>query len=675
MWFALQVIHKFGNPPLVIATDRRQLDTQIHDTFGAVGFPDPLNADDAKELAKFLENPKGKTIMTTIQKFGEISAKTDERVVVLVDEAHRTQFGKDANAMSNALPNGIFFGFTGTPIDKEDKSTFRVFGKMLDQYGFEESKADGATLPIRYVGKMPRLFVEGEESIDDLFERIIGSDPNITEDVKVRLKKEYVTKGALSEAPSRIKKIAYDLFKHYTENIEPNGYKAMIVAPSREAAVIYQNHLEFLKAPKSKIVMDLRIGEKGKDGKSWDDYYMTDKQKRQFEDSFITPSDETKIVIVVDMLLVGFDAPIVQVMYLDKGIREHNLLQAIARVNRPYDAPKDHGLIVDYCGITKEIQKAFEIFNEKDIKGALEPDDNQLEILDQRYKNAMAYFSETDIKNDEEITEHFEAADIRDKFEDDFKALAKQINALMYKKETTKYMEGFGDLCNARNAIRNVYADRRRAGLSVFAPRIQKLIDDAIRARKPTEIVPDKEITYENFLAYAARFKSPRARTAVIKNRAMQVIRELAPNNPAYYEKLWERLEKLIKEEEERRKNNAKFYDPEIENKYTQLYKEMLSEENERKKVFGDYEAVPFEFTIYGELLQLNDDHELAIKATKEIFSKIKTEKEIVGWKTKTSVEKNLNANIYDILTTNNYPEDKIGDITEKLITMARNQL
>ena len=188
-WVAKKAI-RFGNLPLVIVTDRRQLDKQIHDTFSSSGFPDPLKAKHSRELSGFIKSPKGKVLMTTIQKFEEITDTTDEKIIVLVDEAHRSQYGTSAGAMDKAMPNGIYFGFTGTPIDKKDRSTYRVFGDLIDMYGYEESKADGATIPIKHIGRLPQLFLEGEESIDVLCYRIIGSEPNMTPELKEKLKKQ-----------------------------------------------------------------------------------------------------------------------------------------------------------------------------------------------------------------------------------------------------------------------------------------------------------------------------------------------------------------------------------------------------------------------------------------------------------------------------------------------------
>ena len=247
-WVAKQAI-QYGNLPLVIITDRRQLDKQIHTTFSEVGFPNPIKADKSSDLADFIKSPKGKTLMTTIQKFEEITDSTNEKIIVLVDEAHRSQYGTGAGAMDKAMPNGIYFGFSGTPIDKKDRSTYKVFGDLIDKYGFEESKADGATIPIKYVGRLPNLFVEGDESIDALFDRIIGTEPDMTPELKEQLKREYITKAKIAESPQRIKKIALDIVEHFTNNILENGYKAMIVASSREAAVLYKQELDLLKSP------------------------------------------------------------------------------------------------------------------------------------------------------------------------------------------------------------------------------------------------------------------------------------------------------------------------------------------------------------------------------------------------------------------------------------------
>ena len=320
------------------------------------------------------------------------------------------------------------------------------------------------------------------------------------------------------------------------------------------------------------------------------------------------------------MLLVGYDVPVVQVLYLDKGLREHTLLQAIARVNRPYDPVKDYGLIVDYNGITKELQKALAIFEKEDIKGALEPIEKELEELKQRHLEAMSFFKDmSDREDNSAIIEKFEPINVRDEFEYAFKTFSKSLDAILPKKEAEPYIEDFKYLGRKRYAIRNWYGGVGQS-LREYGKKVQQLIDDHIRSLNVSELVDNREITYDNFLSYAAKFKSERARTALIKNKARQIIRELSPNNPAYYEKLRERLEKIIQEEEERRKENADYFN---EAKYKDIYTEALNEDEERKNLGF---STKFEFAVYGEIQPLKNDKEASKNITRLVFETIKEE-------------------------------------------------
>jgi len=663
LWFATQLMFKFGNPPILIVTDRKQLDEQIQKTFKQCGFPDPIRAGSIRHLGQLLSNPQAKTIMTTIQKFGtkgnRSDVHTDAKVIALVDEAHRTQYKFNAEAMRAAMPNAVFFAFTGTPIDKKNKSTYRVFGPMLDKYGFEESKADGATLPIMYEDRMPELFVEGGDTIDQIFERVFA---DLDEKTKTRLKKQYVTKEKIAEAPARIRKICLDLVDHYTKRIKPNGYKAMIVASSREAAVTYKRELDKLNAPPSKIIMTSQLGEKGKDGTSWDEYYLSPAQREQESEKFKDSDDPTKILVVVDMLLVGYDVPIAQVLYLDKGLREHNLLQAIARVNRPYDETKTYGLIVDYSGITKELQKALAIFEEEDIKGALEPSDKELEDLKQRHLNAMGHLQDIDRSNDSAIIAKFEPVDKRDEFEYDFKEFARALDAILPGKEADPYIADFKYLSKVRQMIRTYYEG---VGVSLrgYGKKVQQLIDDHIRSLGISELINPREITYDNFMSYATKFKDERAKAALVRSKARQVIEEFSSDNPTYYEKLRERLEKIIEAEKHRRVELAEYF---------AIIKDALNEQEERKKL-GFSEK--FEFATYGELLAVKNDKESCKKTATSIYSQIKPETQILGWKSKTGSEKKISINIYDALQDNGFPENKVDELVRKILELAKRLL
>ena len=665
LWLATQLMYKFDNPPILIVTDRKQLDEQIHTTFRECGFPEPEKARSTKHLEQLLKNPKGKTIMTTIQKFGTANnhIHTDEKVITLIDEGHRTQYKFNAEAMRAAMPNAIFFTFTGTPIDKKSKSTYKVFGPLLDRYTFEESKEDGATLRILYEDRLPQVFVEGEDTIDQIFERVFAE---LHKDTKHALKKQYVTKEKISEAPARIRKICLDLIEHYSNKIQPNGYKAMLVATSREAAVTYKKELDKLSAPISKIIMTSHLGEKGKDGSNWDEFYLTSEQREVESERFKDPDNPTKILIVVDMLLVGYDVPIVQAMYLDKGLREHTLLQAIARVNRPYDKAKTYGLIVDYSGITKELQKALAMFDEEDIKGALEPAEKELQELKLRHAEAVGFFSNIDREDDDAIIKKFEVANVREDFEYAFKMFSKALDIILPEKEAEPYIPDFKYLSRKRRMIRNLY-ESPGTSLKVDGRKVQQLIDDHVRSLNVSELIKSREVTDENFLVDILKFKSDRARTALVKNRAKLVIKELASHNPVYYERLRERLEKIIREEEQRRKQNANYF-----NNYKEILQEALEEDKERKKLgFSNL----FEFAVYEELLEVFKDKKIAMGATRKVSSIVNDEIQIVGWKTKTSSDKKMSIAIYDILNENKIPEAKVDGLTSQIIELAKRNL
>ncbi|MGI0066681.1 MAG: type I restriction enzyme endonuclease domain-containing protein, partial [Nitrosotalea sp.] len=290
-----------------------------------------------------------------------------------------------------------------------------------------------------------------------------------------------------------------------------------------------------------------------------------------------------------------------------------------------------------------------------------------------RHANAISYFKTIDKNNIEQIIEKFEPVDLRDKFDYDFKMFSKALDAVMPGKEADPYIEDFRFVSKARQVIRTYY-EGVKPSTRPYAGKIQKLIDEHIRSLHISELVNPMEITYENFLAFVkGKFKSPRAKTALIKNKTIQVIEEFKSNNPVYYEKLRERLEKIIQEEEQRRKKDSTYFTaPE---KYEEIYNEAIHEEEERKKVFGDYQATPFEFSLYSQLFEENKNREESIKLTKEIFYQILPETKIVDWKNKTTSERKLTEIIYDNLSKKGLAEDKIMDTTEKIIALAKNRL
>ena len=674
LWFATQMMYKLGNPPILIVTDRRQLDKQIHDTFKQCGFPDPIKAESGRHLSELLKNPRGRTIMTIINKFGTPTKSfTDERVICLVDEAHRTQYRMNAAQMRIAMPNAIFFAFTGTPIAKNEQlNTYRVFGDLLDKYGFKESQDDGSTLPIIYEGRMSQLYVEGVDTIEATFERVF-SDLDLS--LKNTLKERYVTKAHIAEAPERIKRIASDLVNHYAQHVEPNGYKAMLVAPSREAAVTYKKMMDSIGGPDSKIIMTSEPGEMGKDGESWDKYHLTPEQRNRESEKFKSPDDPTKILIVVDMLLVGYDAPICQVLYLDRGIREHNLLQAIARVNRPYNNAKENGHVVDYSGVMMDVKKALEEFDPKDTRHALTPLSEILAILKKAHVQVMSLFDAIDITDNDQVLERFDSVHSRDLLEKRFRMFSSALNSVLPEIEAESYLDDFKAVSVARQVVRTFYGDT--GNTLQYAKKIQKIIDEHIRATRVSILVDPTKITHENFLTTVSnQSKSRRAQAAMIRNKARQVIEEMMPKNPAYYEELYDRLQRLICDEEERRKKNADYFtNPET---YEEIYCEVLSEENARKKTFGRYNATQFEFSLYSRLNEVLD-RKVALDLSKTIFEKIKPLTEIVDYKQKPSVQKEIKRIVYESLTNqtgkNQISDEQINSMMDETVMLVGNVL
>ena len=665
VWFATQLLFKFDNPPIVIITDRKQLDRQIHGTFKSCGFPDPIKAKNTKHLEDLLAHPKGKTIISTVQKFGTPGAgiHTDEQVIVLVDEAHRTEYGWNAVHMRASMPNAVFFAFSGTPIDKKSRSTFEYFGPLVDKYSFEESKNDGVTLRVKHVGKMVNLFIEGGDSIDEIFNRVFS---HLSSDARAQIKKKYANKSDIAEAPNRIREICKDLVKHYTTHIEPNGYKAMVVATSREAAVTYKKELDKIGAPKSKIIMTSDPDETGKDGVSWREYFLPPEEREREAERFKDPQDPTKILIVVDMLLVGYDVPILQVMYLDKGLKEHALLQAMARVNRLYDSTKTYGLLVDYIGISKNLQKALDLFEEDDIQGAFDTLDADIVELESRHKELMSIVEELKDKDNSEIITTFESPDSQEKLEYAFKTFAKALDEVLPRKEAEPYRNDFKFACKVRAMVR-AYLKADQPQLKEYGKKVQQLIDDYVNATGVSVLMNPKEITYENFLAHAAKFKDS-ARTALVKTKAMQVIREQAANNPGYYAKLREKIEKLIIEEKERRLENANYF-----NLYSQVYQEAIDGQKITEEQTGIKDD--FERTVFYLLEPESDDGMLCKELAKIITKEVKKEAEILDWRDKLTANDNIELAVYDNLPQDKFSKEVREKLSKEILKLARYKL
>lgn len=438
MVFAAQKLRlhpELKSPTVLIVVDRIDLDTQITATFNAADVPNIETADTRQKLHRMLESGMRKIIITTIHKFGEAGGLLNDRdnIIVMVDEAHRTQEGDLGLQMRTALPNAFFFGLTGTPIAKRDRNTFATFGHeddeggYLSKYSFEESMRDRATLPLHFEPRLIELHIDSE-AIDREVEEI--SD-GLTDEEMYELTKRAAKMPHLIRTPEKIREIAEDIVEHYRSNVEPNGFKAMVVAYDRMSCVEYKKAFdEIIPEEYTDIVMTVPPSDPDDIKRK---YSRSRDEEEKLLDRFRDPRDPLKILIVTSKLLTGFDAPILQTMYLDKVLRDHTLLQAVCRTNRPYPN-KTYGLIVDYIGVFDEIAKTL-TYDDEGIRQSIKNISALKEQIHGAMEKCLAYFpnidrSKTGYDGLIEAQECLPDNETRDAFAADFSVLTRLWEAI-----------------------------------------------------------------------------------------------------------------------------------------------------------------------------------------------------------------------------------------------------
>ena len=399
MVFAAQKLRmhpRLGNPTVIIVVDRIDLDTQITATFNASDVANMVGVATRQELQMLLGQDVRKVLITTIHKFAEAGGKLNERpnIIVMVDEAHRTQEGDLGRMMREALPNAFLFGLTGTPINRTDRNTYWAFGADEDEkgymsrYSFQESIRDKATLPLHFEAPGVKLKID-KEAIDEAYRQITG---NLSEQDRDDLAKRAAKMAVLVKNPERVRAVVNHIVRHFQTKVEPNGFKAQVVVFDRECCVLYKTVMDELIAPEaSAIVMTTAQG----DPPEWRQHVRDKDAEEKLLDRFRDPADPLQFVIVTSKLLTGFDAPILQVMYLDKPMKDQNLLQAICRTNRTFGQEKTHGLIVDYIGIFDDVARALD-FDEKAVQQVVSNIDELRKALPLQMQKCLALFPGVD---------------------------------------------------------------------------------------------------------------------------------------------------------------------------------------------------------------------------------------------------------------------------------------
>lgn len=529
---------------VVLLTDRTQLDDQIKETASSVGYTinDPSNID---KLKKELRTNTSEIVSCMIHKFQERDylasfpeLNTSDKILILTDEAHRSQYTKLGANLDRALPNATRIAFTGTPIAR----TENTFGDYIDKYTMRQAIKDGVTLEIVYEGKTHDATVEDQTGADIMFQDVF-KDYNVAEQIEIL---GYGTRRAYLESQETINDKAKDMLKHYAKQVFPNGYKAQVVCVSMEAAHRYRLAFD---AAKQELLEELKTGsdfkisaeqlEKLETAVIISDVshneiphlkeYADSKGRKLAIAGFKLPFGKTELIdgneeqtangnigilIVVDMLLTGFDAPIEQVIYLDKVIINHNLLQAIARVNRVYDDSKEVGFVVDYVGMGNHMKKALDAYWEKEqeeITGCLKDNAELFAELKAAHEGLNKVFAEhglTAYSDPDDIFNLFYDEDLRHAFTEAFTKFSRALDNVFPRKEALDYLKDFNRFAEINTLASQHFIDRRMSMIGVSA-KLRKVTDEFLKSKglttkiEPISILDDK--FFENVKQVNAR--------------------------------------------------------------------------------------------------------------------------------------------------------------------------
>ena len=679
---------KLKNPLLVFVTDRVDLASQLNETFNACGFQNAIQPKNASELQNLIKIGQGVTIFTTIQKFRVSEVETDsevehsgtkffpilnesENIFVLVDEAHRSNYKIFAMRMRKSMPNAFYLAYTGTPLARTEKNekitvgkgkTVRKFGSFIDTYGLRQSIADGSTVQILYKNRMPEMLVEGY-SLDEIYERIFADK---TSKEREAIKKRYITKEAVLSADDVVRKKALDILKHYEEYVKPNGFKAQIVTSTREAAVKYKKFLDKLHAPESVVIISAN--------RLYDDElediapFVTNKtEQKKYIERFKRDDDPLSLLIVCDMLITGFDAPIEQVMYLDKSLREHNLLQAIARVNRRYKN-KWHGLIVDYFGISLKLEEALEIFYAKDVEGVMLPIDSELPRLEEYHRAVMQVLNGLDQSDVEAIVLAFEDEQKRAELQSAFRLFAQSLDIILPDPRAERYITDLKLLVKIIRALRVRYRDEQ-LNIAGCGEKIKEIINDHIRTAGIIELVKPISIFSKNFQEQLDQFKNPKSSASEITHAIKHEINIRGEEDPEFYMGLKDQLEIIIEMYREQRIDLAE---------KIKMLKSLAKDIKTHSAIAEQMGLNPAELALFNickremKKLGIGEDQEI-FKATHEILDGIEPWVNIVDWKRKSDIRRQMRVEIKKVLKTKNesYTRKELDEIAHEIVKLA----
>ena len=687
------------NPTIVILTDRNDLDDQLFGTFGnCVGLlrQTPVQARNRDHIKELLKVSGGGVIFTTIQKFspeeGNVYDTLSERtnIVVVADEAHRSQYGfkgrlvelevgseiryGNAKYMRDALPNASYIGFTGTPIEKEDKSTPAVFGNYIDVYDIKQAVDDGATVPISYEARLVKIKLNDKANAE--IDELVGEISNTTEDQLENSKRKNATINAIVGHPDRLKDVATDVVTHFEARQEGLEGKAMIVGMTRQICVDLYAQIITLRPDwhsddLDKGMLKLIMTSSSDDPESFQPHRTTKQQRKELAIRMKDPNDSLKIVIVRDMWLTGFDAPSMNTMYIDKKMQGANLMQAIARVNRVYK-DKPGGLIVDYIGIGQELRNAMGTYLQSggegkafvDIGEAIALMQEKFEIVEQMFHSYdyKAYFkAETNIKLQVLLgAQNYILAneDLKNRFLNEITALSKAFAMSIPSVEAEAIKDDIAFLQAIKSRINKFNPSGVKSDYEVDTA-IKQIVDEALSSEGVIDVfeaagikTPNISILSDEFLLEVQSMEQKNVAFELLKKLLSDDVRIRKTKNIAQAKKFSEMIESVVN-----KYHNNQIDSAQVLEELSAIAKEMRLEDNKASELGLTEE----EYAFYSVLSQNDSTKMLKDHKMKELVHHIVNvvrKNATVDWSKRSDVRAKLRLTVRKLLIKYGYPPD-----------------
>ncbi|MEM4358297.1 MAG: type I restriction endonuclease subunit R [Candidatus Pacearchaeota archaeon] len=715
IFYAGKIIREMDNPTIVVITDRNDLDDQLFGTFSKcqdILRQKPVKANTRKELMELLKVSSGGVVFTTIQKFfpeedREKYPTLSERdnIIVIADEAHRSQYGFPAKILKkedkalitygyakylrDALPNASFIGFTGTPIEKADRSTPAVFGKYVDVYDIEQAVNDGATVRIFYESRLAKLDLKPEErpKIDPEFEEVTEGEEV---EHKEKLKSKWARLEKIAGAPKRIRRIAKDIVNHFEQRLSVLDGKGMIVCMSRRICIDLYNEIiklrpEWHNQDDDKGFIKVVITGSASDPKEWQQYIRNKARRKKIGDNFKDPKHETKLLIVRDMFLTGFDVPSLHTMYLDKPMKGHTLMQAIARVNRVYPG-KEGGLVVDYMGVGAELKKALMEYTESGGKGKPTLDQEEaVRLMLEKYEIVKDMFYGFNYKKFFELSPKERLAFIpnaiehilkepgkKERFEKEATALVKAFSLAVPHEKAMKIKEEVGFFQALKSTISKTI-ETKKDTKEQYETAIKQIISKAVISDRIIDIFeaagiqkPELSILSEGFLAEVKEMPQKNLAFEALKKLLNDEIKIISKRNLVQGKSFMEMLDRTIKKYTNRAVEAAQVIEELIE-----LARKVREEKNRGKELGMSEDELAFY-----DALEVNDSavkilgdetlRKIALELTQMIRKSV-----TIDWTQRESVQAELRLKVKKILRKYGYPPDKEKKATETVLKQA----